>query len=463
MLVHRIVFTLVLFLYATNSLKVQVGKSRSGISFVPEIRKNLKLPVWPVWGGVLAQLADWTGNTKLSELIVKNIGGRVVPISLGDMDVSPFLLLAHHAHSFTPFDPIRALTTLFLPEGFPAHPHAGFDTVTYCINGGLIHRDSNGLKMSYGDGDVQWMRAGRGIIHEEMWNTKPDKNQMKHQRIEIYQLWINLPKSDKFSPPTATRIFSSDIPICTGKNGEIIRVICGTLSASSSFSSSGAQENERDRSSNNEREREKGESISGPGNKLIVSPVSVLHITLPPHTSLPLSVSLGDTVVTYVRQGSLMVSDEENDDEIPSNNKQERERERERRHGSVPVTAGDCVCYRSPSNINIRSERDTRERVGCSTVLTAGEEGLDALVMLGTPIPEPVVWRGPFVQASRSDFIRAAESFDSIGMKAYWDYQMTDSMWQEHIKKVNVGDAIDRFLKLGKYSTDEDLVSYYEE
>ena len=68
-------------------------------------------------GGVLAQCADWIGNRQLSEKILSTVGGRVVPITLSELNVGPFLLLAHHCHSFTPFDPTRAITNFFLPEG----------------------------------------------------------------------------------------------------------------------------------------------------------------------------------------------------------------------------------------------------------------------------------------------------------------------------------------------------------
>jgi len=61
-----------------------------------------------------------------------------------------------------PLDPFRAFTKFILPEGFPAHPHSGFGTLTYTINGGLKHRDSEGLAMTYKNGDAQWMKAGRG-------------------------------------------------------------------------------------------------------------------------------------------------------------------------------------------------------------------------------------------------------------------------------------------------------------
>ena len=120
------------------------------------INPTLKIPVWPVYGGVVAQFSDWLGGSNsLTGVILDKVGGRVVPMTLSDQKLSPFLLLAHHCHSFIPNDPMRTITNLIQPEGFPAHPHSGFSTVTYCIEGGLNHRDSEGQAMSYGDGDVQ--------------------------------------------------------------------------------------------------------------------------------------------------------------------------------------------------------------------------------------------------------------------------------------------------------------------
>lgn len=162
---------------------------------VTELSKHetLKLPVWPVWSGVIAQIFDWIGAFQVSEWIQSTIGGRVIPISLNEFRVSPFLLLVHHSHSFTPLDPFRAITKLLLPEGFPAHPHAGFDTVTYCIDGGLAHRDSEAFKMSYGDGDIQWMRAGKGVIHEEMWDLQDAD--WSHKRIGTFNIYCIIMKA----------------------------------------------------------------------------------------------------------------------------------------------------------------------------------------------------------------------------------------------------------------------------
>lgn len=113
-------------------------------------------------------------------------------------DCDPFILLVHHRHAFRPLDFLRPLfAKVIMPEGFPAHPHRGFETVTYVLPGraGLVHRDSEGCKMRYGDGSVQWMTAGRGVLHEEMWDTAAGVD------AELYQLWVNLPPHDKMIPP----------------------------------------------------------------------------------------------------------------------------------------------------------------------------------------------------------------------------------------------------------------------
>lgn len=188
MLVVGLVAELVLLLASSSALTVRVSSSSfPGAPLARGTRlPSPRLPVWPVWAGVAAQLLDWLGQPGLSSRLVEAVGGRVVPMDLVSPETSPFLLLVHHTHSFMPLDPLRLATTLLLPEGFPAHPHSGFDTVTYCMEGGLRHRDSEGLKMTYGDGDTQWMRAGRGVIHEEMWDTG---SYWKFKKIEIFQLW----------------------------------------------------------------------------------------------------------------------------------------------------------------------------------------------------------------------------------------------------------------------------------
>ena len=123
-----------------QSLLVGVGSGSQTSSLFPNRLHGLrhsppKLPVWPVAAGVIATAAELIGAKSLGQDIIISLGGRVVPVSLSALDVSPFLLLAHHRHSFIPFDPLRLVTNLFLPEGFPAHPHSGFDTFTYTLEG----------------------------------------------------------------------------------------------------------------------------------------------------------------------------------------------------------------------------------------------------------------------------------------------------------------------------------------
>lgn len=97
------------------ALRVTVnGKSTGLPRFTPTIHQPIKLPVWPVWSGVIAQCFDWLKAPQISESIISSIGGRVVPITLHNYDVSPFLLLAHHSHSFTPLDPVRLVSSLNL-------------------------------------------------------------------------------------------------------------------------------------------------------------------------------------------------------------------------------------------------------------------------------------------------------------------------------------------------------------
>lgn len=104
--------------------------------------------------------------------------------------------------------------------GFPKHPHRGFQTVTYMLNGKMGHKDSVGNEGVIEDGGLQWMNAGKGIIHEEM----PMQNAGK---MRGFQLWVNLPAAEKMSEPGYQDIPSNTIPELTNDNGSLIRVLAG--------------------------------------------------------------------------------------------------------------------------------------------------------------------------------------------------------------------------------------------
>ena len=114
--------------------------------------------------------------------------------------------------------------------GFPAHPHRGFETVTVVLNGFVDHSDSHGAAGRYGNGDVQWMTAGSGLQHSEMFPLI-DKN--KPNQLELFQIWLNLPKAKKFARPYFNMLWAEDIPVVyeKDKNGKIteVTIIAGKI------------------------------------------------------------------------------------------------------------------------------------------------------------------------------------------------------------------------------------------
>ena len=126
--------------------------------------------------------------------------------------LDPFLLLDHF-ESKNPAD---------YQAGFPLHPHRGIETVTYLIAGAVRHRDSAGNAGEIGAGDLQWMSAGRGILHEEMPQVRPEG-------IAGFQLWVNLPKKQKMSAPRYQNIHANEIPAIERGSDATVRVIAGEV------------------------------------------------------------------------------------------------------------------------------------------------------------------------------------------------------------------------------------------
>jgi redox-sensitive bicupin YhaK (pirin superfamily) len=169
----------------------------------------------------------------------------------------PFLLL----------DDFRSNDREHFIKGFPWHPHRGIETITYVLRGDVEHRDSIGNKGVIGAGDVQWMTAGGGVLHQEM--PKGDEQ----ERMEGFQLWANLPASHKMISPRY-RDFSSDkIPEVTLDNGVLIKIICGKVG-----------------------------NIEGPARDIVIEP-EYLDITVPANTVYDHPTVKGHTVFTYAFEG----------------------------------------------------------------------------------------------------------------------------------------------------------------
>jgi len=149
----------------------------------------------------------------------------------GNAEMGPAASLAgrHLGQDFTTKDGWRMYHGERVP-GFPMHPHRGFETVTVVLNGFVDHSDSHGAAGRYGNGDVQWMTAGAGLQHAEMF---PLINSDKPNPLELFQIWLNLPASRKFAKPLYNMLWAEDIPVYQVKDNSgkstSVTVIAGKL------------------------------------------------------------------------------------------------------------------------------------------------------------------------------------------------------------------------------------------
>ena len=134
-----------------------------------------------------------------------------------DAEISPFILLDYAGPKEFPPSPT--------PHGVGEHPHRGFETVTVVYQGEVEHRDSAGNSGRIGPGDVQWMTAASGVVHEEMHSAEFTR---RGGTMHGVQLWVNLPAKDKMSPPRYQTLMAGDIPSVTLPGGRA-RIVAGTL------------------------------------------------------------------------------------------------------------------------------------------------------------------------------------------------------------------------------------------
>ena len=246
-------------------------------------------------------------------------------------EFDPFLLL----DDFRNDDPDAYLA------GFPWHPHRGIETITYVLAGTVDHGDSLGNRGSLGAGDVQWMTAGSGILHQEM--PKGDQR----GRMHGFQLWANLPSSLKMTSPRYQDVSAGDIPEIVDDDGTRVRVVCGSFWGK-----------------------------SGPVDGVAADP-RYLDVFVPAGVRKRLPVETSRNAFAYVFEGTGVFRDASEPRAVQT------ERVGEADPADATDTIGNCSL--------VVFDR------GDEVVVQAGREGVRFLLVSGQPIEEPVAWRGPIV------------------------------------------------------------------
>ena len=234
--------------------------------------------------------------------------------------------------------------------GFPWHPHRGIETITYILSGTVEHGDSLGNQGSLGAGDIQWMTAGRGILHQEM--PKGDANGQMHG----FQLWANLPAAHKMTAPRYQDVQATDIPEITDDDGTKARVICGTFWGQ-----------------------------KGPVEGIAADPC-YLDIAIPPGGRKILPVETDRHAFAYIFAGAGTFRD-----------------------ASAPQSVK--TEHLDLSGEVSSEEMGNRSLVlfdnGNEVTVQAGAQGIRFLLVSGRPLEEPVAWRGPIVMNTQEQLQQA--------------------------------------------------------
>ena len=260
-------------------------------------------------------------------------------------ETDPFLL----------FDDFRNERPADYIKGFPWHPHRGIETITYVLTGTVMHGDSLGNAGTLGAGDIQWMTAGRGILHQEMPQGDPAG------RMHGFQLWANLPSSLKMTSPRYQDIAAPDVPEVTDDDGTRVRVVCGSFWGK-----------------------------RGPVEGVAADP-SYVDISVPPGKRRTFEVDARRNAFAYVFEGSGTFRDASEP------------------RGVLTDTPG-------PVENIVREPAGDRSLVlfdsGDEIVVQAGEHGIRFLLVSGKPIQEPVAWYGPIVMNTRDELRQAVEDLE---------------------------------------------------
>ena len=256
-------------------------------------------------------------------------------------DFDPFLL----------FDDFRNENPADYMAGFPWHPHRGIETITYVLAGSVDHGDSLGNKGTLSSGDVQWMTAGRGILHQEMPKGDP------RGRMHGFQLWANLPSRLKMTSPRYQDVPSAEIPEVGDDDGTIVRVVCGSFAGK-----------------------------RGPVDGIAADP-RYLDVSVPPGRRKTLPVDTYQNAFAYIFEGTGTFRD-----------------------ASHPRAVKTEVVGPAEGGITL-SDVSNRSLVlfdtGDEVTVQAGPNGIRFLLVSGQPIKEPVAWHGPIVMNTPGEIRQA--------------------------------------------------------
>lgn len=252
-------------------------------------------------------------------------------------ELDPFLL----------FDDFRNDNPHHYRAGFPWHPHRGIETITYVLAGQVSHADSLGNQGDLGPGDIQWMTAGRGILHQEM----PQGD--SQGRVHGFQLWANLPAAQKMIKPRYQDIQAKDVPVVTDDDGTIARILCGKFWGQ-----------------------------KGPVEGVAADP-RYLDISLPPNRKKRIPIIHSQNAFAYVIAGTGQFRDAS--DPLPVR--------------TEDITT-DAQYWSQNRNLILFDPGD-------EIVVQSGPEGMRFLLVSGSPLAEPVAWSGPIVMNTRAELQQA--------------------------------------------------------
>ncbi len=242
----------------------------------------------------------------------------------------------------------------YLP-GFPWHPHRGIETITYVLEGRVAHGDSMGNSGVIDSGDVQWMTAGSGIIHQEMPQLSPTGTMWG------FQFWANLPAAKKMMPPRYRDVKAADIPEVEAENGVKVRVVAGEMGG-----------------------------VQGPVRDIVIEP-AMLDITVPPETVFSHATPSDHTIFIYVIAGEGYFDDRRDAYAYDMVG-----------HGWTDVERR-CLCGFETTVLY--------ERGGDSIRVTTADKPVRFLFVSGKPLHEPVAWYGPIVMNTQEELRVAFEEY----------------------------------------------------